>query len=192
MFGLYLSYAAGEAATGKSNVDSRKKYDNSPHFSKTSIAAPPDPAALPGKQLLLRPEPEQLFGVSCKSSCAARAQRLGTAATQAWDSCPGGLTRTIVVLNPEDPGAAARDGSDFEEVTGSIAWYRTSAARITRTIIRVTPKDSRGRCCVPGGRLHRESTGAITRTIHRVISPNRPRKPELTGRRYFFWDLQRT
>jgi len=52
-----------------------------------------------------------------------------------------------VILNPEDPGAAARDGSDFEEVTGSIAWdrwYRPSAARITRTIIRVTPKDSRG------------------------------------------------
>ena len=101
LFGLYLSYAAGEAATGKSNVDSRKKYDNSPHFSKTSIAAPPDPAALPGKQLLLRPEPEQLFGVSCKSSCAARAQRLGTAATQAWDSCPGGLTRTIIRFSPK-------------------------------------------------------------------------------------------
>jgi hypothetical protein len=60
-----------------------------------------------------------------------------------------------VVLNTEDPGAAARDGSELEEVTGSIAWYRPSAARITRTIIRVTPKDSMGRCCVPGGRLHR-------------------------------------
>ena len=34
----------------------------------------------------------------------------GNSSSPGWDRCPGGLTRTIVVLNPEDPGAAARDG----------------------------------------------------------------------------------
>ena len=66
-------------------------------------------ADLPGKQ---RPEPEQLFGVSCKNSSGCQGHTAGTAATQAWDRCPGGLTRTIVVLNPEVqvrlPGTAAQ------------------------------------------------------------------------------------
>ena len=65
-------------------------------------------AALPGKQ---RPEPEQLFGVSCKSSSAAREKAAGDSSSPGWDHCPGGLTRTIVILNPEDSGAAARDGA---------------------------------------------------------------------------------
>ena len=75
MFGLLQGgYAAGEAAAGKSNVDSRKKYDNSPHFSKTSSAAPPIQRLY---QVNSGPNPNNCLGSHAKTAVAARGTRLG-------------------------------------------------------------------------------------------------------------------
>ena len=99
MFGLSVGrYAAGEAATEKSNVDSRKKYDNSPHFSKTSSAAPPIQRLY---QVNSGPNPNNCLGSHAKTAVAARGTRLGQ--QQPWlGPLPWGINPNKCLFSSKD------------------------------------------------------------------------------------------